>query len=119
MHIAVEQLKTRRMAYEEQFTGVGIRPVRIAGALADGCDGTSSGKRSCARWRRASDAPRPDQSRAAIEEYQVQLERKQYLGAQHADVNEALTTLEQAIRRDRPRDRARVSQETFDRVDAG
>ena len=55
---------------------------------------------------------------AAIEEYQVQLERKQYLDAQHADVNEALTTLEQAIRKIDRETRTRF-QETFDRVDAG
>src|SRR4029453_9758409 len=55
---------------------------------------------------------------AAIEEYQVQLERKQDLDAQHADVNEALTTLEQAIRKIDRETRTRF-QETFDKVDAG
>lgn len=52
---------------------------------------------------------------AAIEEYQSESERKQYLDAQHADLTEALETLEEAIRKIDRDTRARFK-ETFDKV---
>lgn len=55
---------------------------------------------------------------AAIDEYAEQLQRKQYLDAQHADLTEALTTLETAIRKIDRETRARF-QETFDKVNSG
>ncbi len=54
---------------------------------------------------------------AAIEEYQSESERKQYLDAQHADLTEALETLEEAIRKIDKDTRARFK-ETFDKVNA-
>jgi chromosome segregation protein len=54
---------------------------------------------------------------AAIEQYQEQSERKQYLDMQHADLTEALTTLENAIRKIDRETRTRFK-ETFDRVNA-
>ena len=54
---------------------------------------------------------------AAIEEHREQLERKRYLDAQHADVTQALETLEKAIRKIDRETRARFK-ETFDRVNA-
>ena len=55
---------------------------------------------------------------AAIEEYEEQSERKQYLDAQHADVTEALETLENAIRKIDRETRTRFK-ETYDKVNAG
>jgi chromosome segregation protein len=55
---------------------------------------------------------------AAIDEFQEQSERKQYLDAQHADVTESLETLENAIRKIDRETRTRFK-ETFDRVNAG
>ena len=55
---------------------------------------------------------------AAIEEFAEQSERKKYLDAQNEDVTEALTTLENAIRRIDKETRTRF-QETFDRVNNG
>lgn len=52
---------------------------------------------------------------AAIEEYQTELERKQYLDAQQLDLTEALETLENAIRKIDKETRARFS-ETFEKV---
>ncbi|MCG6970877.1 MAG: chromosome segregation protein SMC [Gammaproteobacteria bacterium] len=52
---------------------------------------------------------------AAIEEYKQQLERKEYLDAQYDDLTEALTTLENAIRKIDKETRARF-RETYDRV---
>jgi chromosome segregation protein len=55
---------------------------------------------------------------AAIDEFQEQSERKQYLDAQFADLNEALETLENAIRKIDRETRARF-QETFDKANQG
>jgi chromosome segregation protein len=55
---------------------------------------------------------------AAIEEYEEESKRKVYLDAQHADLTEALQTLENAIARIDKETRARFK-ETFDKVDAG
>jgi chromosome segregation protein len=55
---------------------------------------------------------------AAIEEFAQLSERKQYLDAQNADLLEALTTLEQAIRKIDRETRTRF-RETFERVNTG
>ncbi len=55
---------------------------------------------------------------AAIEEYKTESERKEYLDAQHADLSEALETLEGAIRKIDRETRTRFK-ETFERVNAG
>jgi chromosome segregation protein len=55
---------------------------------------------------------------AAIDEYKVQSERKHYLDAQNNDLVDALTTLENAIRRIDKETRARF-QATFDQVNQG
>ncbi|MBY5983067.1 chromosome segregation protein SMC [Halomonas sp. DP5Y7-2] len=55
---------------------------------------------------------------AAIEEYEQQAERRDYLEAQQAELNEALETLDKAIRRIDQETRARF-RDTFERVNAG
>lgn len=55
---------------------------------------------------------------AAIEEYDQQAERRDYLEAQHAELSEALETLDRAIRRIDQETRARF-RDTFERVNAG
>ena len=55
---------------------------------------------------------------AAIDEYQEQSERKEYLDAQYADLTDALKTLEDAIRKIDRETRTRFK-ETFDKVNAG
>eukprot|EP00003_Mantamonas_plastica_P006911 TRINITY_DN1571_c0_g1_i1.p1 TRINITY_DN1571_c0_g1~~TRINITY_DN1571_c0_g1_i1.p1 ORF type:complete len:1198 (-),score=205.40 TRINITY_DN1571_c0_g1_i1:31091-34684(-) len=55
---------------------------------------------------------------AAIEEYQVQSERKTYLDSQHEDLIEALETLDNAIRKIDRETRQRFK-ETFDQVNGG
>lgn len=55
---------------------------------------------------------------AAIEEYDQQAERRDYLEAQHAELSEAIETLEKAIRRIDQETRTRFKQ-TFDQVNAG
>jgi chromosome segregation protein len=55
---------------------------------------------------------------AAIEEYEQQSERKNYLDAQNADLMEAMETLENAIRKIDRETRTRFK-ETFDKVNKG
>ncbi|MDX5409948.1 MAG: chromosome segregation protein SMC [Thauera sp.] len=55
---------------------------------------------------------------AAIEEFEEQSQRKTYLDAQHADLTEALETLDNAIRKIDRETRTRFK-ETFDKVNAG
>lgn len=55
---------------------------------------------------------------AAIEEYQQQSERKVYLDAQNEDLEKALATLENAIRKIDRETRTRFK-ETFDKINAG
>ena len=55
---------------------------------------------------------------AAITELHEQVQRKDYLDAQHADLNEALATLDDAIRKIDRETRTRFK-ETFDRVNIG
>lgn len=55
---------------------------------------------------------------AAIDECRVQAERKQYLDSQHADLTEALQTLENAIRHIDRETRSRF-RDTFDKVNGG
>ncbi|MFP3978620.1 chromosome segregation protein SMC [Marinobacter sp. KMM 10035] len=55
---------------------------------------------------------------AAIDEYQVQSERKTYLDSQHEDLTEALDILDTAIRKIDRETRQRFK-ETFDQVNAG
>lgn len=55
---------------------------------------------------------------AAIDEYQAQSERKNYLDAQDADLREAMETLENAIRKI-DRETRTMFKDTFDRVNKG
>ena len=55
---------------------------------------------------------------AAIEEYEEESKRKEYLDAQHVDLTEALATLENAIGKIDRETRTRFK-ETFDQVNAG
>ncbi|MEO0421011.1 MAG: chromosome segregation protein SMC [Pseudomonadota bacterium] len=55
---------------------------------------------------------------AAIDEFQTQSERKEYLDSQHNDLEQALETLETAMRKIDRETRTRFK-ETFDQVDAG
>ncbi|WP_251977117.1 chromosome segregation protein SMC [Salinicola avicenniae] len=55
---------------------------------------------------------------AAIEEYEQQAERRDYLEAQHSELNEAVETLERAIKRIDQETRTRFKQ-TFEQVNEG
>lgn len=55
---------------------------------------------------------------AAIEEYKTEAERKEYLDAQHVDLEEALETLENAIRKIDKETRTRFK-DTYEKVNSG
>ena len=115
VHIVVEQLRTRRGAYEEQLSGDGFSARGAARRACGGCDGGSVGDEAAA-GRVAHRAPRPDQPRGD-RGVRGAARAQAISGRQHADVSEALATLEQAIRKIDRETRTRF-QETFDKVDA-
>jgi chromosome segregation protein len=116
VHIVVEQHKTRRLGYEEQFAATGFPLADLQRELPD--DAAAEQWETKLRQVEGRIERLGPINLAAIDEYQVQLERKKYLDAQHADLSEALETLEQAIRKIDRETRTRF-QETFDKVDAG
>ena len=75
------------------------------------------GPRRSRRWRAGSHGSAPI-NLAAIEEYEQQAERKRYLDAQHADLEEALATLDAAIQKIDRETRTRF-RETYERVNDG
>jgi chromosome segregation protein len=116
VHITVEQLRTRRSTYEEQFAQTGFDLAEtLAGLPADATAEQWEAKLQQIAGRIERLGPI---NLAAIDEHRVQLERKQYLDKQYEDVTEALATLEQAIKKIDRETRTRF-QETFERVDAG
>ena len=109
-------LQTRRQGLQEQLTEAGYD---LHGVLATLPQGANEGDweqqlaQLDARIQRLGAI-----NLAAIEEYDQQSERKRYLDAQNADLEEALSTLEQVIRKIDRETRARFK-ETFDKVNQG
>jgi chromosome segregation protein len=114
--LAASETRVRRESIAEQFAATHFVLAEIQGALA--ADATVPA------WEEALTETRSDVERlgqvnlAAIDELKEQSERKEYLDRQHADLHEALTTLEQAMRRIDKETRTRF-QETFERINAG
>ena len=116
LRLSAQELKVRKQTLEEQIIESGFEPQTVLGELPEHAqDG---------EWARELDRVSQHISRlgpinlAAIEEYAEQSERKGYLDAQHADLSEALDTLESAIRKIDKETRTRF-QETFERVNSG
>lgn len=111
-----QETKVRRQTLQEQLAETGFDQQELLGALEEGADaGTWQEKleRIGARIQRLGPI-----NLAAIDEFAEQSERKKYLDAQHADVSEALETLENAIRKIDRETRTRFK-ETFDQVNNG
>ena len=111
-----QAVEVRRRTVEEQLAEDGQAPEAVLETLAE--DATEEAwqhelERLDARIQRLGPI-----NLAAIEEYERESERKQYLDAQHGDLTEALETLEEAIRRIDRETRARF-RETFDQVNSG
>ncbi|MGM0543680.1 MAG: chromosome segregation protein SMC [Pseudomonadota bacterium] len=121
-----EQLQQRRMdaqalalkatTQDEQLAELGHDGEALAEQLADDASETA--------WQERLESTTDKIRRlgainlAAIEEYDQQAERRDYLEAQHAELSEALETLERAIKRIDQETRVRF-RDTFDQVNTG
>jgi len=111
--LAVQEMRVRRQTVEEQLTEreLEARPL-LEGLAADA---------SVEAWQQHVDdlARRIERlgavNLAAIDEYDEQVKRKEYLDEQHADVSQALETLEKAIEKIDRETRSRFKQ-TFEQV---
>ena len=114
--MAWQEIKVRADTLIEQLAETGFELEALQNALPEDAD--------LAVWEReVEDMERRIQrlgpiNLAAIEEFEEESERKRYLDAQHADLTEALETLEDAIRKIDRETRTRFK-ETFDKVNAG
>ena len=111
-----QEWRVRRESLAEQFAETRFDLAELTAALAADA--------AVADWEARLVEVRADIERlgsvnlAAIEELTQQSERKTYLDRQYADVNDALTTLEDAMKRMDKETRARF-EDTFNRVNAG
>ncbi len=111
-----QEIRVRRQTLQEQIVETGFELRALLDALtleAAEPEWTERAERLAQRIQRLGPI-----NLAAIDEFAQQSERKQYLDAQHADLTEALDTLESAIRKIDRETRSRF-QETFDRVNVG
>ncbi|MGB7905454.1 MAG: chromosome segregation protein SMC, partial [Steroidobacteraceae bacterium] len=116
VRFSVQELKLRRETYLEQFTQTRLELPVVVAALVE--------EASVPAWeqRLAETGEKIERlgavNLAAIDEFAEQSERKEYLDRQFADLNDALNTLEDAIRKIDRETKSRF-QDTFDRVNAG
>jgi chromosome segregation protein len=113
---SVQELRLRRETLLEQFLATRLELAEVVAALDPAADVVG--------WeqRLAEVSEKIDRlgqvNLAAIDEFREQSERKEYLDREFADLTDALTTLEDAIRKIDRETRSRF-QDTFDRVNAG
>jgi chromosome segregation protein len=116
VRFVVQELKLRRETYLEQFAATRLELQEVVAALAEDA--------SVPAWeqRLAETSEKIERlgavNLAAIDEFTAMTERKEYLDRQFADLNDALSTLEDAIRKIDRETKSRF-QDTFDRVNAG
>jgi chromosome segregation protein len=114
--LQAQESRVRRESLVEQFQQTRCDLATVLAALAE--------EAAVGEWEQRLTDVRADIERlgpvnlAAIEELQQQSERKTYLDRQYGDVNDALKTLEDAMRRMDKETRARF-EDTFDRINAG
>ncbi len=111
-----QEVRTRRQTVEEQLDETGAEVAAVLESLPEDAEAKI--------WeQRLEDLARRivrlgPINLAAIEEHAEQSERKQYLDAQHGDLEEALATLESAIQKIDRETRARFK-ETYEKVNIG
>jgi chromosome segregation protein len=116
VRFSVQELRLRRETLLEQFAATRLDLSEVTAALV--------AEANVVAWeqRLAETSEKIDRlgqvNLAAIDEFREQSERKEYLDRQFADLTDALSTLEDAIRRIDRETRSRF-QDTFDRINAG
>jgi chromosome segregation protein len=114
--LAANEARVRRQTVEEQLAESALEAEVELRNLPDGADSETwqtELERVLARIQRLGPI-----NLAAIDEFKEQSERKTYLDAQHADLSEALDTLENAIRKIDRETRGRFKH-TYDQVNTG
>ncbi len=114
--MAVQEVSVRREGFVEQFAQTSFDLEEMLVAL-DESAAVDAWEENLEKIRRRIDRLGPI-NLAAIDEFKEQSERKEYLDAQLEDLNNALATLEAAIRKIDRETRTRF-RETFDNIDAG
>ncbi|NNF16262.1 MAG: chromosome segregation protein SMC [Gammaproteobacteria bacterium] len=114
--ISAQEIKVRRDTIAERFAETGFEMESVKEGLPEQADPQEWQEKVELMQRRISRLG--NINLAAIDEYKEQLERKEYLDSQHADLIEALEILESAIRKIDRETRTRF-RETFDQVNAG
>ena len=116
LRLTAREVSVRLQTATEQFVATGFELESLRGELPEEADATAWDERLAqlsGRIERLGPI-----NLASIDELKEQSERKGYLDAQLADLNDALSTLENAIRRIDRETRTRFK-ETFDRVNVG
>ena len=114
--MATQELKVRREGLAEQLAQTDFELATLLEEMAEGAD-IESWEEKLEKVRRRIDRLGPI-NLAAIDEFKEQSERKEYLDSQLADLNDALQTLEGAIRKIDRETRTRFK-ETYDNVNDG
>ncbi len=111
-----QELKVRRQTLQEQIAESGFEIESLLEAMPEGAEEAGWSEQVEALERRIQRLG--PINLAAIDEYEQQSQRKQYLDAQYTDLTDALATLENAMRKIDRETRTRFK-ETYDRVNAG
>ena len=114
--LTVQEQRVRRQTFEEQLQSLNVQLAEVLESMPEEADETA--------WAARLEQLEKQIQRlgainlAAIEEYDTESERKSYIDKQHADLTEALETLESAIQKIDRETRTRFK-DTFDKVNAG
>lgn len=114
--VAVRDVEVRLQGAREQLEQTGLGLEEILGSLAEDAAAQDWEERLGAQDRKIQRLG--PINLAAIDEFAELSERKDYLDRQHADLSEAMDTLESAIQKIDRETRARFK-ETYDKVNAG
>jgi len=115
-NMSLRELKVRREGIADQFSETELDLATVLESIEENAS-ISDWDEKLARVRTRIDRLGPI-NLAAIDEFKEQSERKEYLDSQLADLNDALSTLESAIRKIDRETRSRF-RDTFENVDAG
>ncbi len=114
--LAAQENRVRREALFEQFAATGLELDAVESALA--ADAGVAGTEERLAGLRAAIERLGQVNLAAINELTEQVERKEYLDRQFADLTGALDTLEEAMRRIDKETRSRF-EDTFEKINSG